>query len=43
MTVQSDYIRGVYHLQDQLILLLDVDRVLIVKQPDASGAAVGAA
>lgn len=39
MTVQSDYISGVYHLDEtgeELILLLDVDRVLIVKEPAAS-------
>ncbi len=36
MTVQSDYISGVYHLDDEgeeLILLLDVDRVLVIKEP----------
>ncbi len=44
MTVQSDYIRGVYHLEEQLILLLDVDRVLIIRETSgASGAVVGAA
>lgn len=32
MTVQSDYIAGVYHLGEELILLLDVDRVLIIKE-----------
>ncbi len=31
MTVQSDYLSGVYHLDDQLILLVDIDRVLIIK------------
>ncbi len=30
MTVQSDYISGVYHLEDQLILLLDIDRALVI-------------
>ncbi len=30
MTVQSDYLSGVYHLDDQLILLLDIDRALII-------------
>ena len=30
MTAQSDYISGVYHLEDQLILLLDIDRALVV-------------
>ncbi len=33
MTVQSDYILGVYHRADQLILLFDVDRALIIKEP----------
>lgn len=36
MTVQSDYIFGVYHpdeKDEELILLLDVDRVLIIKEP----------
>ncbi len=33
MTVQSDYLSGVYHLDDQLILLLDVDRALIIQGP----------
>ncbi|RMH17616.1 MAG: chemotaxis protein CheW [Acidobacteria bacterium] len=37
VTVESDYISAVYHLEDQLILLLDVDRVLIVHE--VSGAA----
>ena len=32
MTVQSDYISGVYHLEDQLILLLDINRVLIIQE-----------
>ncbi len=31
MTVQSDYLSGVYHLDDQLILLLDIDRALIIR------------
>ncbi len=30
MTIQSDYLSGVYHLNDQLILLLDIDRALII-------------
>ncbi len=38
MTVQSDYLSGVYHLDDQLILLLDIDRALIVQQAPAAGA-----
>ncbi|MEM8964582.1 MAG: chemotaxis protein CheW [Acidobacteriota bacterium] len=37
MTVQSDYLQGVYALDEQLILLLDVERVLIIHE--ASGAA----
>lgn len=32
MTIQSDYISGVYHLDDQLILLLDIHRVLIIQE-----------
>ncbi len=42
MTVQSDYLSGVYHLDDQLILLLDIDRALIVRDadPEAGGDAV---
>ena len=31
MTSQSDYISGVYHLEDHLVLLLDVDRALVVR------------
>ena len=37
MTVQSDYLSGVYHLEDRLILLLDVDRALIVQGPAEPG------
>lgn len=33
MTIQSDYLSGVYHLEDQLILLLDIDRALIIQDP----------
>ena len=37
LTVQSDYIRGVYHLEDHLVLLLDIERALVVRDaPDAS-------
>jgi purine-binding chemotaxis protein CheW len=32
LTVQSDYIRGVYHLDDNLVLLLDVERALVVRE-----------
>lgn len=32
MTTQSDYILGVYHLQETLVILLDVDRVLFIKE-----------
>lgn len=39
MTVQSDYISGVYHLEDQLILLLDINRVLIIQDGPADKAA----
>ena len=31
MTTQSDYISGVYDLQDRLLLLIDVDRALILR------------
>lgn len=34
VTIQSDYIRGVYHLNEKLILLLDVDRVLIIRESE---------
>ncbi len=39
MTVQSDYLSGVYHLDDQLILLLDIDRALIIHDtiPETAG------
>ncbi len=33
MTTQSEYIVGVYHLDDRLLILLDVERVLLV--PDS--------
>jgi len=42
MTVQSDYISGVYHQADELILLLDVDRALVVRGPDSDPGAAGA-
>lgn len=32
MTVQSDYLCGVYHQGDHLILLLDIDRALIIHE-----------
>lgn len=32
MSVQSDYIQGVYGAADDLILLLDVDRALIIRE-----------
>ncbi len=35
MTVQSDYILGVFHRGEQLILLFDVDRVLVIRAPGA--------
>jgi len=35
MTIQSDYLSGVYHLDDQLILLLDIDRALIIHGAEA--------
>lgn len=31
MTAQSDYIQGVYNLQDSLIIMLAVDRVLLIQ------------
>ncbi|MEE8523529.1 MAG: chemotaxis protein CheW, partial [Thermoanaerobaculia bacterium] len=31
MTLQSDYISGVYHLEEQLVLLLDVERALLIR------------
>lgn len=31
MTMQSDYISGVYHLDDHLVLLLNVERALVVR------------
>lgn len=31
MTVQSDYVLGIYHLQDSLVILLNVDRLLLIK------------
>lgn len=36
LTLQSDYIAGVYHLGESLILLLDVDRALIVRDSSAA-------
>ncbi|MEM9593473.1 MAG: chemotaxis protein CheW [Acidobacteriota bacterium] len=36
MSVQSDYILGVYHQDEQLILLLDVDRALVVREAGAA-------
>ncbi|MEM8932592.1 MAG: chemotaxis protein CheW, partial [Acidobacteriota bacterium] len=36
MTVQSDYIRGVYDREDGLILLLDIDRALIIREAGAA-------
>ncbi len=39
MTIQSDYLSGVYHLDDQLILLLDIDRALIIQQSAEVGSA----
>lgn len=42
MTLQSDYISGVYHMGEDLLLLLDVDRALTIReasQAQLSGAA----
>ena len=36
LTTQSDYIAGVYHHGESLILLLDVDRALIVRDSSAA-------
>lgn len=36
LTLQSDYIAGVYHHGESLILLLDVDRALIVRDSSAA-------
>ena len=36
MTLQSDYIRGVYDREDGLILLLDIDRALIIREAGAA-------
>lgn len=36
LTIQSDYIAGVYHHGESLILLLDVDRALIVRDSSAA-------
>lgn len=41
MTTRSEYILGVYHLQEDLAILLEVDRVLVIRdslQPEAEGA-----
>lgn len=38
MTMQSDYILGVYHQNDRLILLLDVDRALVVRDAEVGAA-----
>jgi len=31
MTEKSDYIQGVYHLQESIVILLDVERMLIIR------------
>lgn len=36
MSVQSDYIAGVYHHTNALILLLDIDRALILREANAA-------
>lgn len=43
MTTQSDYIVGVYHFDESLVILLDVDRVLIIQSSprQAAGARDG--
>jgi len=40
MTVQSDYISGVYHVERGLILLLNVDRALVIRDAPEPGAAL---
>ena len=35
MTIESDYILGVYHQEESLILLLDVDRALVLREEAA--------
>ncbi len=40
MTVQSDYISGVYHVEQGLILLLDVDRALVIRDAPVAPAAL---
>jgi purine-binding chemotaxis protein CheW len=42
MTAQSDYILGVYHLQELLVILLDVNRVLLIKDSLQKEALAGA-
>jgi purine-binding chemotaxis protein CheW len=39
MTERSDYILGVYHLADQLIVALDLDRVLLIHEGSTEGIA----
>lgn len=41
ITNQSDYIIGVYHLQEALVILLDVDKVLMIKDSLQQMAAAG--
>lgn len=43
MTVQSDYLSGVYQQGDQLILLLDVDRALIIRESEDGRSSIGTA
>ncbi|MEM7350878.1 MAG: chemotaxis protein CheW, partial [Acidobacteriota bacterium] len=42
MTIQSDYLVGVYHLEDQLVLLLDIHRVLIIQEAGDGAGDAGA-
>ena len=39
MTFKSDYISGVYHMGEKLVLLLDVERSLIIREADPGGVA----
>ena len=42
MTARSDYIRGVYHLDDQLIIALDLDQVLLIHDEEPAPGAPAA-
>lgn len=40
LTERSDFLRGVYHLEEKLLILLDVDRVLLVQEGLETAASV---